>query len=656
MSNKSRGLFAGKRLQERRKKGRWHYRPYIKRILRLKERADPLEGASQAKGIVLEKVQLEAKQPNSAMRKCVSPGTLVYLSSGCATTIKEFSEFWKYGEIYTYNERKNELESSSIIDYLSLTKKEMEDSVVFKIKTKDTDRQLIATGDHPIYTSRGKIDIKDLKLGDKVMVMPNAPVKYEISDKEILTEHEIIQNVPKGSKVEKIILELKNKNLLPLKLNNPKLPKIVRLIGHLFGDGTLACYVKKSGFNDVKVIASGKKEELNEISNDIKSLGFKCSGIITGHSKSKVTSSGKERIIEGDYNVIKCGSLSFFTLFKALEVPVGDKANSSYRVPSLIRDAPFWVKEEFLSAYFGSELEKPRLKNKTFVPPSLVVHKTEKHLNSGIQFITDIKNILEQFNITSKIKYMEFGKRRDGTKTYRIFLYINSNHRNLTKLFGNIGYRYNKERIYLAKLAFQYLSIKLKHMNRCKEAFKEFQKLRDRGYSIAKITDLLNKSGFEFIKKGTINYWVSCGVKYIDKLGTTSKFIGFREWAAKNTVDLGTSGLVWETIDSIRKTKCNELIDITTVSDNHNFFANGFLTGNCVRVQLIKNGKQVTAFCPGDGATKMIDEHDEVIIECIGGSMGGAKGDIPGVRWQVIKVNDQSLDALLKGIIEKARK
>lgn len=76
----------------------------------------------------------------------------------------------------------------------------------------------------------------------------------------------------------------------------------------------------------------------------------------------------------------------------------------------------------------------------------------------------------------------------------------------------------------------------------------------------------------------------------------------------------------------------------------------------CVRVQLIKNGKQVTAFCPGDGATKLIDEHDEVIVECIGGSMGKSKGDIPGVRWQVIKVNDQSLDALLKGIIEKARK
>jgi small subunit ribosomal protein S12 len=76
----------------------------------------------------------------------------------------------------------------------------------------------------------------------------------------------------------------------------------------------------------------------------------------------------------------------------------------------------------------------------------------------------------------------------------------------------------------------------------------------------------------------------------------------------------------------------------------------------CVRVQLIKNGKQITAFLPGDGATKLVDEHDEVVVERIGGVMGRAKGDLPGVRWQVIKVNDQSLGALLSGKVDKARK
>lgn len=76
----------------------------------------------------------------------------------------------------------------------------------------------------------------------------------------------------------------------------------------------------------------------------------------------------------------------------------------------------------------------------------------------------------------------------------------------------------------------------------------------------------------------------------------------------------------------------------------------------CVKVQLLKNNKIITAFAPGDNAIKFIDEHDEVTVEKIGGKQGRAKGDIPGVRFQVIKVNDQSLEALRLGKIEKARR
>ncbi|KAF5411782.1 MAG: 30S ribosomal protein S12 [Candidatus Methanogasteraceae archaeon] len=73
----------------------------------------------------------------------------------------------------------------------------------------------------------------------------------------------------------------------------------------------------------------------------------------------------------------------------------------------------------------------------------------------------------------------------------------------------------------------------------------------------------------------------------------------------------------------------------------------------CVRIQLIKNGKQVTAFCPGDGAINFIDEHDEVTVERIGGRLGGAKGDLSGVRFQVLAVNDVSLHEMVIGRREK---
>jgi len=73
----------------------------------------------------------------------------------------------------------------------------------------------------------------------------------------------------------------------------------------------------------------------------------------------------------------------------------------------------------------------------------------------------------------------------------------------------------------------------------------------------------------------------------------------------------------------------------------------------CVRTQLIKNGRVITAFLPGDGALNVVDEHDEVIIEGIGGSRGGSMGDIPGVRWRVVTVNGVSLKELVLGRKEK---
>lgn len=73
-----------------------------------------------------------------------------------------------------------------------------------------------------------------------------------------------------------------------------------------------------------------------------------------------------------------------------------------------------------------------------------------------------------------------------------------------------------------------------------------------------------------------------------------------------------------------------------------------------VRVQLIKNGKRITAFLPRDGALKHVDEHDTVHIQGLHGSQGGAKGSLWGVKWAVFKVNDIALEELRTGRKQKA--
>ncbi|VDM55482.1 unnamed protein product [Angiostrongylus costaricensis] len=74
----------------------------------------------------------------------------------------------------------------------------------------------------------------------------------------------------------------------------------------------------------------------------------------------------------------------------------------------------------------------------------------------------------------------------------------------------------------------------------------------------------------------------------------------------------------------------------------------------CVRVQLIKNGKKITAFVPNDGCLNFVEENDEVLVSGFGRS-GHAVGDIPGVRFKIVKVANTSLSALFKGKKERPR-
>merc|ERR1711916_358513 len=74
----------------------------------------------------------------------------------------------------------------------------------------------------------------------------------------------------------------------------------------------------------------------------------------------------------------------------------------------------------------------------------------------------------------------------------------------------------------------------------------------------------------------------------------------------------------------------------------------------CVRVQLIKNGKKIAAFVPRDGALHFVEENDEVLISGFGRA-GHAVGDIPGVRFKIVKVASVGLFALYREKKEKPR-
>merc|ERR1719337_82604 len=75
----------------------------------------------------------------------------------------------------------------------------------------------------------------------------------------------------------------------------------------------------------------------------------------------------------------------------------------------------------------------------------------------------------------------------------------------------------------------------------------------------------------------------------------------------------------------------------------------------CVRVQLKKNNKRITAYVPKDGGMSFCDENDEVLIAGFGRS-GHAVGDLPGVRFKLVKVANTGIRATLLRYVEKITK
>lgn len=68
---KPQGINTGRKLRSHRRVQKWADQAYAKANSLTAMKANPMGGSTMAKGIILERIGIEAKQPNSAIRKCV---------------------------------------------------------------------------------------------------------------------------------------------------------------------------------------------------------------------------------------------------------------------------------------------------------------------------------------------------------------------------------------------------------------------------------------------------------------------------------------------------------------------------------------------------------------------------------------------------------
>lgn len=250
---------------------------------------------------------------------------------------------------------------------------------------------------------------------------------------------------------------LKESGLLPLKINNSKLPLIAKVVGATFGDGGIF-----ENLNGI-FLSSSEKEAVKEFRRDIEN--------IFGLNKGE-----NSRIIEGgEYGHSWCyqnTNRNLIRFFLALGSPKGNKTKLALEIPNWIY---FQEKlaNEFFGSLFGGELGSPKVhKQKNRLQTlDLGITGTAKLEENRIDFLNRLKKYLEskEINSTSILKRK--------TKNEKLFLYRLM----ISIKFDNVVNFIKKVKINYCKYKKEKL---LKAINEFAELKKKkYQELISRGYS-----------------------------------------------------------------------------------------------------------------------------------------------------------------------------
>ena len=506
---------------------------------------------------------------------CLSGDSEILTELGYRIKIKDFEKIWQKEKIVCFDFEKDKRIATDIVRFIKFKPK----NDVYKI-TLESGKTIIATEDHPFYTKDGMKGIKYLKIGDEIGVYPFEGVVYEDpKDKILVSEEALIKTFYKikksnnGNSLEQILIQLKEKQLLPLKYNSSKLPIIIKLLGYIFGDGNI--HFVKSSFKGI-ISFWGKEETLKEIKKDIEKLGFSCR-IYKRERKHCIRTYYKNYNFTNFENVAVVSSSSLALLFVTLGAPLGNKVCTEFSLPKWIFETTLWQKRLFLASYFGAEMSKPKVfsnhKN-NFYCPVVSINKLKSLFENGRKFLFDISKLLQEFGVeTKKISVDYFCNKKDKC---RLRIILSNTPQNLINLYSKIGFEYNKERQFLASAAVFYLKLKDKVVRKRQKISKIVALKKLNGESLNNLLYLINEDvNFRFLERS-----------YYEQRKTQPRiplnFISFDEFVEEKTEGLGESGIFWDKIEEIEKIDFDDYVyDFTVSWKHHNFVANSFVVSNC---------------------------------------------------------------------------
>jgi len=504
---------------------------------------------------------------------CLMSDSRILNRHGYTLTIAEMEHLWQTGFLKCQNLEKGEEDFTRIVRYLKIPPQKP----IYRLRTTGGD-EIFATADHPFLTPDGMRELENLKPGDKAARCPFEGIPYNPPSDDILLDENDIRRILEehdkgnsGNALIQIFKQLKKCDLLPLRMNAPQLPYLIKVLGFVTGDGTL--YFQKGTGKGITWFY-GDPDDLNQIRSDIEMIGFTPSRIYRRERNHNIATKYGKFEFKREESSFKVAGSAFTALLAALGAPVGKKAGQDFRVPQWLFRIPRWQQRLFLAAYFGAELTIPRAfkkRNCNFYPPILSMNKREGFVESGRLFLEDIANLLKGFGIENKkISQRAEQLNPDGTRSYCLRLILSSTSENLIALWTRVGFEYNRKRQRTAMLAVEYLKQKRNIVLHSKAGLKPalqdvaVQAVAMQSAGIGQ--ELLSESYFSLL--------------------TAHFSLSFDEFCETSSV--GNSNMVWATIESVEPADVSKekafdgyVYDFTVAHQDHNFIADGFVVSNC---------------------------------------------------------------------------
>ncbi len=505
---------------------------------------------------------------------CLDGNARVLHELGYNREIKDLDGAWK-GQRVTCAHGSRAMASAEIGAFIRKASRKK----VFRVTT-ESGKEIVATADHPFWTKNGMVPLGKLDTGDAVATYAFEGVPYEAPSSEVLLTEDDLANQYPGSEngLQQCLKALTLRGLLPLKMNNPALPYLIRLMAFIQGDG----HLQHDGGLRRQIGLYADPIDLAAIAADVAKIGFRASRTYTRHRTHEIiTRYGRTKFHRTEASVhIRSSALGL--LLVALGATKGNKAAQEFSAPAWLHRAPLWMKRLYLAAFFGAELSSPSTVTRhpyNFYGPVVSMNKWEGMVESGRTFLTDLQAWLGQLGVESAFMAdREEYETKKGLRSFRIRLQISSDPDNLIRLYSRIGYDYNQRKQYLGSVAVHFLRSKAAVLRERDASIETARTLKAAtGATLKEITAAIASP---YVNERFVARSIWEGRKTTSRIG--SVFLGFQAFTKLKTKGLGKTGQVWEAI--IRKEAIDHdepVYDLTVQDEHHNFIANGFVVSNC---------------------------------------------------------------------------